>query len=235
MKWISWFFCVCCALFAVSLPAVRLRPVRQVMGPGPTHSFTYVLDAGHGGEDGGASSESGSKESEINLSITLKLDQLMGFCGQKTRLTRTDDRSIHDPDARTIREKKVSDLRNRVKQVENTEDCLLVSIHQNSFPDGKYRGAQVFYGHTAGSKPWGEATQELLRVALATENSRQAKPIPETVYLMNHVSCPALLVECGFLSNREEARLLLDEGYQKKIAAALTAACLTAYQIDLTS
>ena len=226
MKRTRLIFYICSVIFFVMVFSPWLTPAEPVMLNTQSSDFVYILDAGHGGEDGGASSESGIKESDINLSIVLRLDQLMGFCGRRTLLTRTDDRSIHDLDADTIREKKVSDLRNRVKLAESIDRRVLISVHQNSYPDGRYRGAQVFYGPNAGSQEWGEATQEFLRIALATENTRKAKKIPETVYLMNKISCPAILVECGFLSNREEALQLLDSAYQKKIAAALTASCL---------
>lgn len=187
---------------------------------------TLILDAGHGGEDGGAVSASGAKESDINLGIVLKIDQLMGFWGVPTILTRADDRSIHDASAKTLREKKVSDLHNRVSLIEGTEHSMLVSIHQNSFPDPRYSGAQVFYGLSGQSREWGEFIQEVLRISLDPGNNRAAKPIPDSVYLMNHISCPAVLVECGFMSNGAEASLLVTASYQKKIAAALAGACI---------
>ena len=217
---------ICLLILAATLCAAQWIPVAEVSSYEPSFPFVFVLDAGHGGEDGGASSDSGQKESDINLGIVLRLDQLMGFCGRTTVLTRSDDRSIHDASADTIREKKVSDLHNRVKLVEETEHAVLVSVHQNSYTDSRYSGAQVFYGGAAGSQLWGAAAQEVLRLALNPENTRAAKAIPDTVYLMNHITCPAILVECGFLSNREEALRLATEEYQKKLAAALTGVCL---------
>ena len=189
-------------------------------------SFQLVLDAGHGGEDGGALSAAGDKESNVNLSIVLRMDQLLGLCGVLPILTRSEDVSIHDAGASTLREKKVSDIHNRVALVESQPSPLLVSVHQNSYPDARYSGAQVFYGRTEESRIWGEAAQEILRQCLDENNSRTAKRIPDTVYLMNHISCPAILVECGFMSNREEAARLQTPEYQKKLAAALTGACL---------
>lgn len=215
--------CVC--VFAVSL-LISNHLETPVLAPAIDHNYTLVLDAGHGGEDGGAVSASGNKESEINLAIVLKIDQLMGFCGVPAVLTRSDDRSIHDASANTLREKKVSDLHNRVKLVESTDHAVLLSVHQNSFQDPRYSGAQVFYGSADGSQSWGESTQELLRIALDAENNRSAKQIPDTVYLMNHISCPAILVECGFMTNGEEVALLLTSDYQKRVAAALAGACL---------
>lgn len=192
---------------------------------------TVILDPGHGGEDGGAVSAGGDKESDINLSIALRTDQIMGLCGLPVVLTRSEDISIHDPSASTLREKKVSDIHNRVKLVDETEGAVLLSIHQNSYSDPRYSGAQVFYGANQDSKLWGENTQEVLRTTLNEANTRAAKQIPDTVYLMNHINCPAILVECGFMSNGEEASLLQTAGYQKKIATALTGACLQYLQM----
>ncbi len=192
---------------------------------------TLVIDAGHGGEDGGAVAADGTVESGINLAIARRLDLLLGLYGDAPVLLREEDISLHDPSATTLREKKRSDLQNRVAMVEAVEGATLLSIHQNSYPDSRYHGAQVFYAGEI-SLPLAEHTQELLRAGLDPENTRAAKPIPDTVYLMNHVSCPAVLVECGFLSNPEEAGRLRTEGYQTKIAAVLAAAWLTGDSVD---
>ena len=141
---------------------------------------------------------------------------------------REEDVSLHDPEASTLREKKRSDLKNRVRAVEAVEGGTLLSIHQNSYPGSQYRGAQVFYAPTGGSRELAELLQTALREELQPDNDRQAKPIPESVYLMNHVSCPAVLVECGFLTNPEEEALLRDGGYQRQLAAVLAGAWLTA-------
>ena len=141
-------------------------------------------------------------------------------------MLRTSDSSLHDSDADTLREKKASDLHNRVAAVEQQENAVLLSIHQNMFTDQKYHGAQVFFAPTAGSQELAVHTQEVLRSAVDPENSRQAKPIPDTVYLMNHISCPAILVECGFLSNPAEEALLRTDVYQTKLATAMAGAWL---------
>ena len=197
-----------------------------VFAPARGEGRTLVLDAGHGGEDGGAVSPSGTVESGINLSIVCKLDQLLGFYGQSPLLLRSEDVSHHDADADTLREKKVSDLHNRAARIEDTENAVLLSVHQNTYPDSRYRGAQVFYAGGEESQSFAVLTQEALRAALDPDNNRQAKPIPDTVYLMNHITCPGILVECGFLSNPEEEVLLQSDGYQSKLASALTASWL---------
>ena len=186
-----------------------------------------ILDAGHGGEDGGAVSLTGISESQINLAIVQKLDGLLGLYGEAPVLLRSEDVSLHDQSAVTIREKKVSDLKNRVAAIQAVQGGTLLSIHQNSYPEERYRGAQTFYAPTEGSKPLAEYIQQSLCQQLQPDNGRQVKQIPDTVYLMNHISCRAVLVECGFLTNREEEALLRDAGYQKKLAIALTSAWLT--------
>lgn len=185
---------------------------------------TLILDAGHGGEDGGASTASGVKESDINLAIVLKTQALMAFLGEEPRLTRDRDLSLHSDGAETIRQKKVSDLKNRVAMVENTPNALLLSVHQNHFTDPRYSGTQVFFNSGDDNRQWGESTQEIFRQVLAPDNDRKAKPMPDGIYLFDHVSCPAILVECGFLSNGEEAALLCTDAYQRKVALALAGA-----------
>ena len=179
-----------------------------------------VIDAGHGGEDGGARSCTGVQESGINLEIALRVNDLMHFLGMQTRMIRTTDCAVYTEGARTIAEKKVSDIHNRVRMVEETPGALLVSIHQNNFPEGKYRGAQVFYAKTDGSRELAEQTQRYLAAQVDPNNHRECKAAQE-IYLLKHVNCTAILVECGFLSNPGEEALLREAGYQKKLAAAI--------------
>ena len=155
------------AALVLALP--RLAPAGAgvpTLGPASLRGTTLILDAGHGGEDGGAVSVTGTRESDLNLAVVRRVDLLAGFCGIPTILTREDDRSLHDEGAETLREKKRSDLENRVALVEGTEGAVLLSVHQNSYPDGRYSGAQVFYSNEALSGAWAEVTQETLRTAL---------------------------------------------------------------------
>jgi len=179
-----------------------------------------VIDAGHGGEDGGATSISGARESRINLEIAHRADDLLAFLGYRTRMVRTGDEAVYDSSAKTISEKKVSDLKNHVKLVGETPGALLLSIHQNTFSDGKYAGAQVFFAPTDGSQELAENVQASLRALVDPNNHRKVKRA-DSVYLMNHIQCPGVLVECGFLSNREEDRLLQTPDYQKKLTLAI--------------
>ena len=226
--------CLAAALLAVwGLLTFALGRLDGLMAPAVrpvsvTRAAPLILDAGHGGEDGGAVSVTGVPESRVNLEIVQKLRDTLALYGVDPVVLREEDVSLHDPEASTLREKKRSDLKNRVRAVEAVEGGTLLSIHQNSYPGSQYRGAQVFYAPTGGSRELAELLQTALREELQPDNDRQAKPIPESVYLMNHVSCPAVLVECGFLTNPEEEARLRDGGYQRQLAAVLAGAWLTA-------
>lgn len=191
-----------------------------VLGENAPEPPTVVIDAGHGGEDGGAVSVSGVRESGLNLEIALRLNDMLRLLGQRTVMVRTQDISVHSPDAVSVSEKKVSDIRNRVALVNETPCALLVSIHQNQFPESKYRGAQVFYAATEGSEALAAALQDDLRTQVDPKNHRQCKAAQD-IYLLSHIECTAVLVECGFLSNPQEEQLLRNGDYQKKLAAAI--------------
>ena len=186
---------------------------------------TVIIDAGHGGVDGGASSVTGALESQLNLQIAQRLDDLLHLLGIKTVMIRNSDTSIHTK-GESIAEIKVSDLKERVRIVNETDQSVLVSIHQNHFSDSRYSGAQVFYAPTAGSKELAETMQTTLKT-LNPINNRVAKKA-DGVYLMQHIENTGVLVECGFLSNIKEEALLREPQYQKKICCAI-AASLSAY------
>lgn len=186
----------------------------------PVHrDHTVVIDPGHGGEDGGAISVSGVPESSLNLEISLRLRDVMHLLGYKTLMIRTTDRSVYTQSG-SLAAKKVSDLRQRVKTVNETDGAVLVSIHQNTFSDGRYSGAQVFYGPEGESQLLAEQLQQAFTEHLNPGSNRKSKRA-EGVYLMQHIDCTGVLVECGFLSNlREEANLRTPE-YQQKISAVV--------------
>ena len=171
---------------------------------------------------------SGQQESQINLAIALELDQLMGFYGVPTVMTRSSDVSIHDAQASTLREKKVSDLHNRVDRINQVENATVISIHQNASPNTSFQGIQVFYGGDETlSRPLAQKVQETMIWALSPEKKRSVQRVDASVYLMNHIACRAILVECGFLSNPEEDRLLQEPAYQRKLAMVLASSYLT--------
>ena len=182
-----------------------------------------VIDAGHGGEDGGASSPDGVLESGLNLQFALRMRDLLQFAGVETMMLRETDTALYTDGCSGIAEKKVSDLKNRVLRTNQVPNAVLLSVHQNFFTEAKYRGAQVFYAKTDGSRELAEAMQAALRAGVDPDNHRQAKP-SQGVYLMEHVNGTAVLVECGFLSNAAETALLQDEGYQQRLSAAVCGA-----------
>lgn len=181
-----------------------------------------VLDAGHGGADGGAVSADGTPEDDINLAIVLRLRDLFALMGRQTVLTRTGEASLADPDSATLRQEKVSDTKNRVALINSVANGCLISIHQNTLPGHPtVHGAQVFYGKVTGSDARAVTVQQTLNNAINVDNEKTAKTIGGDIYIMAHVNCPAILVECGFLSNSAETRLLLSPEYQTKLAAAI--------------
>lgn len=186
-----------------------------------TRSHTIIIDAGHGGEDGGATSCTGKLESVYNLEIARKLNDLMHLLGLHTKMVRTSDTSVYTQ-GNSIAEKKVSDLNYRVKLVNETENAILVSIHQNTFPDGQYRGAQVFYAPKGEGKDLAEQLQTALVQTLNPGSNRRSKRA-DGVYLMEHIQKTGVLVECGFLSNAEEEANLRSEDYQKKLVCVIAA------------
>lgn len=208
------------------------RQVRSAFAPVRLSEKQLILDAGHGGEDGGAVSLTGVPESGVNLSITLKLDQLLGFYGVSPILLRETDVSLHDPEADTLRKKKVSDLRNRVAAIEDVKNAVLLSIHQNTFSNAAYHGAQTFYRAGEESKALAQLMQDTLREGADPENRRTPTKIPDSIYLMKHITCPAVLVECGFLSNPTEEAKLRDDGYQTRLAACMASAWLRSGEIQ---
>lgn len=180
---------------------------------------TVVIDAGHGGEDGGAVSCTGVKESDINLDIALKVNDLLRLLGRRTRMIRTEDISVYTA-GETLAQKKVSDLKERVRIVSETPGALLLSIHQNTFSDARYSGAQIFYNEAEESKPLADAIQQSFSGTLNPGSSRQTKQ-GEGIYLLEHTGCTAVLAECGFLSNPGEEEKLRSAAYQQQIACVL--------------
>ena len=181
---------------------------------------TIIIDAGHGGFDGGTSSDDGIIEKDINLKISLYLCEYLNFFGFNTILTRDKDESLESDGLSTIREKKSSDIHNRMDLMEKTDNALFVSIHQNHYSVEKYYGLQVFYSPNFSdeSSQLAQSIQETVTELLQQDNERQIKKCGTSVYLMYNAVKPAVLVECGFLSNHNESQLLKTEEYQKKIA-----------------
>jgi len=178
-----------------------------------------VIDPGHGGEDGGAVSRSGLPESSYNLEISLRLNDLLNLLGYHTKMIRKSDISIYTK-GETLSQKKASDLKERVKMINKTEGAVVLSIHQNHYPDERYSGAQVFYAKTEGSEQLAKQLQSVFAATLNPGSNRQAKK-SSGVYLMEHIRYPGVLIECGFLSNAAEEAKLKDPEYQKKLCSVI--------------
>ena len=182
----------------------------------PVTNRTIIVDAGHGGEDGGAVSSNGVSEAQINLSIALKLQNLLEQSGATVVLTRSDDNAIYDIDSKTLRQKKNSDLKNRVKIGKTSSADIFVSIHLNKIEQSQYYGWQTFFkdGNEQGKK-LATCIQENLNEAIQKENKRTPLKI-SNIYIIKNVEIPTTIVECGFLSNPEEEKQLLFLGTPSK-------------------
>ena len=186
-------------------------------------SRTVILDAGHGGEDGGAVAPDGTNEKDINLQITDAIALYFDLFGVPYQMTRTEDTLIGDNSLPTVRERKVSDIHTRMDMVEKTDGALLLSIHQNYYVAEKYSGTQVFYAPDApGSCELAETLQRTIIDSLQPENTRCVKPTEGTVYLLDKAKKTSVMVECGFLSNQQELQLLKNNAYQSKMAYFIT-------------
>ena len=187
----------------------------------PMVGKTVIVDAGHGAPDGGAVAENGTQEKDLNLSVAQLLQQYLEASGVRVIVTRADDNGIYSKEG-TIRQKKQSDLKNREMMMEESDADLFVSIHMNRFPDGSQSGPQVFYSknHTE-SKTAASCVQTALNEAVQPQKKRMEKQADANIYLLKQAKIPAILAECGFLSNRKELLNLETESYREKIARAI--------------
>ncbi|MBR2279610.1 MAG: N-acetylmuramoyl-L-alanine amidase [Ruminococcus sp.] len=187
-----------------------------------------VIDAGHGGEDGGAVANN-VVEKNINLSISNKLRDIFISSGFNVKMTRSSDKMINDS-GDTLRERKVSDMKNRLKLFNESENNIVISIHQNKFTQEEYKGSQVFYGtNNKESEKLALSIKTSIKTLIQPDNEREIKPADRNIYLMYNSKTPSVIVECGFISNIEEARLLKDSAYQNKIAFAIYSGFLDYY------
>lgn len=184
----------------------------------PVTNKVIVIDAGHGVPDEGAQSSNGTTEAETNLKIALKVQNLLEQSGATVVLTRSDENAIYDIDSKTLKQKKISDIHNRVKIGNESSADIFVSIHLNKIPQQQYSGWQTFYqeGNEQSIK-LAKSIQTNLNDAIQKENERVAMKI-NNIYIMKHVEIPTAIVECGFLSNPEEEKQLLDDEYQDRLA-----------------
>jgi N-acetylmuramoyl-L-alanine amidase len=214
IKGISIVFLICFVFTFVAASLPNSNIVEKTVGK----KVEYIIDAGHGIPDGGAVGGDGTAEQSINLKIAQKIGELLNARKIAVVQTRMDENSIFT-EGETIHAKKVSDIRNRVRLAMRYKNAPLISIHLNTFPNSSVRGIQVFYkDNNDQSREMAQKIQTAFNQQLQTDNAKTIKPISKSIYLFNHIENPAILIECGFISNEQELRLLKTDGYQQKIA-----------------
>ncbi len=180
-----------------------------------------IIDAGHGGEDGGAVANDGTVEKDLNLEIALKLNDILSIMGYKTHLIRSTDTAIHTT-GDTIRQRKISDIKNRFSIMNQYDKCLYISIHQNKFSDTSVHGAQTFYSpNNDESKILADFVQKSISSQLQKNNNRVIKKSGTDIYLLYNATKPTIMVECGFISNIDELNNLKNNNYQNKMAICI--------------
>ncbi|MBR6044893.1 MAG: N-acetylmuramoyl-L-alanine amidase [Ruminococcus sp.] len=202
--------------------AKKGRDAVETSAGAAAHRPVIVLDAGHGGADGGCVSVNGVPEKGINLSVMQSTRDILTLLGYDVRCTRESDVSVHDEGVQGLADQKLSDMKNRLSLINSSGAVLALSIHQNQFTDPKYSGAQMFYREgSAESERLAESLRESFRRSLRPDNERETKPVGSELYLIHNAVCPAVMAECGFLSNPEEAALLETPSYQREVAFTL--------------
>lgn len=211
-----------------ALPGIRHRTTGGTRAATGTEGVTVILDAGHGGEDGGAVSADGLQEKAVNLDLAVRIRALLEENGVRAVLTRDSDILLYDRNADYHGRKKALDLRARREFAEAIPNGIFVSIHMNAFPQKQVHGLQVWYSpNHADSALLAGAIQETVRDRLQPENHRKTKQAGSNIYLLHHLQIPAVLVECGFLSNPDEAALLAADGYRQQLAQAVALGILS--------
>lgn len=223
-KLILFFIAVAIGVGAISFFFGEIIPPRSVwhntaaLTDAPRYS-TVIIDAGHGGEDGGTSSASGLVEKDVNLEIAKLITKELEKQGINVILTRSDDRLLYDPNSDYQGRKKKLDLAARLEIMKNTEDAIFISIHMNAFTDRSCSGLQVWYSkNIPDSYELAKLIQNNARLRLDTTNKRVVKAATSAIHLLENATCPAVLIECGFLSNPNEAALFEGAEYRGKVA-----------------
>ncbi len=215
-------FVVVAVLISVSLFTVfqdNLFGITASSNPKST-APTVIIDAGHGGFDGGAVAFDGTVEKELNLKIALRLDTILQALGYKTVMVRTEDIAVNDPSDRGV-SAKVSDIKTRVELMNKHPKAIFVSIHMNKYQTTQPHGAQVFYSKIDNSETLAKLIQGSIATHVQTDNKRVVKQTTKDIYLLYHATVPSVIVECGFLSNNADLSNLKSSDYQLKIAFSI--------------
>lgn len=184
---------------------------------------TVILDAGHGGEDSGAVGTDGTLEKILNLELCNNISDILTSHGIEVVMTRKEDRLLYNDDENIKGKRKQYDLKNRAEIAKETENAYFVSIHMNKFSAEQYRGLQVYYSrNNSESKNLAQTVQTMTKEYLQDHNTRQIKESKGNIYLLDVLECPAILIECGFLSNTEDCRDLNDKEYRKKLSLVIS-------------
>lgn len=193
----------------------RSRPVSAEAG------VTFVLDAGHGGEDSGAIGVNGALEKNLNMEVTLLLGDLLKEAGYRVVYTRTEDRLLYTEEQNIAGQRKTYDLKNRLAVAAAEENGVLVSIHMDKFSSPSASGLQVHYAGVGDSRVLADKIQNRVRADLQPNSRRTVKAAGEEIYLLYHSTTPAVLIECGFLSNPEECKKLCEKDYQRQLSFSI--------------
>lgn len=208
------------AIIFLLMPSVDDHPV---IGKASIETV-LVIDPGHGGEDGGAVTRDGVKESKINLAIAMKMAEVCDFCGVPYTMTRTSEEICYPAELKSTAKRKRYDQDKRLELIGSVKNAVLISVHQNKFTSSSPRGPQAFFSANHGSKELAIFIQNNMNTALYPQNRRIAVQIQDNIYLMNNINCVAVLAECGFLSNPVESVALQEDDYQSKVALSLVSA-----------
>ena len=220
MRKIVFFFLI--VSLAVSLFISKPEQFLQVSTNNPIWLGKVIIDAGHGGFDGGAEAEDGTLEKDINLKIALKLKELLKFSGYEVIMTRESDSGTEKDSNESIANRKKSDMYRRLNIITENPDAVFISIHLNKFHSQSANGAQVFYSkNNVGSKTLADSVQNSIVKLVQTENKRKVKMADNSIFLLKKANVPAIIIECGFLSNENDLNLLKQNEYQSKIAYAI--------------
>jgi N-acetylmuramoyl-L-alanine amidase len=228
---------LCLSAFAAFTAAVVVsgrgeKAASAANGGIPDAEKTVIIDPGHGGPDGGAVGIDGSVEKNINLALSLRLRAFLTAAGFRVIMTRSDDRAINDSGAKTIRDIKRTDLHNRLKIINNNPGAIFVSIHQNIYESPQYSGAQIFYSkNNAQSRVLAVSIQARFRALLQPGNEREIKEAQSNLFILYNSKSPAVLAECGFMSNPAECALLQSDEYRAKAAFAVFCGIMDYYSV----